>query len=143
MTFAKKDLRLSTTLLIKRDTSNELIWPFKKEKYRPLCFRWMADFLHEHRMSTGFPKYFAMQHSRTAMLEKRGNKGECVHTRFMDFPAQLLRKKCPYSELFWSVFSRIRTTEYLSVFSPNAGNTDQNNSEFEHFSGGEIIILWR
>ena len=28
-----------------------------------------------------------------------------------------LRKKCPYSELFWSVFFR----KYLSVFSPNAG----------------------
>ena len=32
-----------------------------------------------------------------------------------------LRKKCPYSELFWSVFS------------PNTGNTDQNSSEHEHF----------
>ena len=41
-----------------------------------------------------------------------------------------LRKKCPYSELFWSVFSHIRTeygeirvslnTKYLCVFSPNA-----------------------
>ena len=36
--------------------------------------------------------------------------------------SKMLRKKCPYSELFWSVFSRIRTEygEYLSVFSPNA-----------------------
>ena len=40
-----------------------------------------------------------------------------------------LREKCPYSELFWSPFSRIRTeyreilciSPYLSVFSPNAG----------------------
>ena len=37
-----------------------------------------------------------------------------------------LREKCPYSELFWSAFSRF-LTEYgemymcLSVFSPNAG----------------------
>ena len=30
-----------------------------------------------------------------------------------------LREKCPYSELFWSAFSRIRT-EYLSVFSTSA-----------------------
>ena len=58
-----------------------------------------------------------------------------------------LRKKCPYSELFWSTFSRIRTqyrqiklsiysvyTEYLSAFSPNAENTDQNNSKYGHFS---------
>ena len=40
--------------------------------------------------------------------------------------SQKLDKKCPYSELFWSLFSRIRTelrrdTPYLSVFSPNAG----------------------
>ena len=34
-----------------------------------------------------------------------------------------LRKNCPYSELFWSVFS------------PNVGkNADQNNSEYGHFS---------
>ena len=30
------------------------------------------------------------------------------------------RKKCPYSELFWSTFF-LRFTSYLSVFSPNAG----------------------
>ena len=56
-----------------------------------------------------------------------------------------LRKKNPYSELFWSVFFRMfphsdwirRDTEYLSVFSPNAGkcgkNADQNNSECGDF----------
>ena len=39
-----------------------------------------------------------------------------------------LCKKCPYSELFWSVYSSIQTeygeipdTEYLCVFSPNVG----------------------
>ena len=36
-----------------------------------------------------------------------------------------LSEKCPYSELFWSIFSCIRTewrdTEYLFEFSPNAG----------------------
>ena len=46
-----------------------------------------------------------------------------------------LRKKCPYSELFWSAFSRIGlNTE--SVFSLNARkcgkNADQNNSEYGH-----------
>ena len=39
-----------------------------------------------------------------------------------------LRKKCPYSELFWSAFSRIRTE-----YGPNAGkcgeNEHQNNFE--------------
>ena len=41
-----------------------------------------------------------------------------------------LRKKCPYLELFWSIFSRIRT-EYESVRIRE--NADQNNSEYEHF----------
>ena len=53
-----------------------------------------------------------------------------------------LRKKSPYSELFWSAFlphfpAFRLNTEYLSVFSPNAGkcgkNVDQNNSEYGQF----------
>ena len=50
-----------------------------------------------------------------------------------------LGKKCPHSELFWSVFSRIRT-EYGEILriSPYSvqmrQNTDQNNSEYGHFS---------
>ena len=50
-----------------------------------------------------------------------------------------LRKKCPYSELFWSVFSCIRT-EYDQIWSISPysvwmwENMDQNNSEYEHFS---------
>ena len=49
-----------------------------------------------------------------------------------------LRKKCPYSELFWSAFSRIRS-EYgeilgISPYSVRVReNTDQNNSEYGHF----------
>ena len=49
-----------------------------------------------------------------------------------------LRKNCPYSELFWSVFSRTRT-EYGEILriSPYSvlmrENTDQNNSEYGHF----------
>ena len=46
---------------------------------------------------------------------------------------------CPYSELFWSVFSRIWTEygEIRSIFQYSVGmqeNTDQNNSEYGHFS---------
>ena len=49
-----------------------------------------------------------------------------------------LREKCPYSELFWSTFSRIRTEQgeivrispYLVQMRENA---DQNNSEYGHF----------
>ena len=49
-----------------------------------------------------------------------------------------LREKCPYSELFWFVFSNIRT-EYGEIrsISPYSAlmreNMDQNNSEYGHF----------
>ena len=49
-----------------------------------------------------------------------------------------LLKECPLSELFWSVFSRIRT-EYGEILRipPYSvriqENTDQNNSEYGHF----------
>ena len=51
----------------------------------------------------------------------------------------ILREKCPYSELFWSVFSPI-PTEYEEILCISPGsvrmreNTDQNNSEYRHFS---------
>ena len=49
-----------------------------------------------------------------------------------------LRKKCPYLELFWSVFSRIRTEygEILCISSYSVRmreNMNQNNSECGHF----------
>ena len=50
-----------------------------------------------------------------------------------------LREKCPHSDLFWSIFSRIRI-EYreirgISPYSPRMReNADQNNSEYGHFS---------
>ena len=53
-----------------------------------------------------------------------------------------LRKKCPYLELFWSAFSRIRTDhrEILSN-SPYSfrvrENAGQNNSKYGHFSRSE------
>ena len=44
------------------------------------------------------------------------------------------RKKCPNSEFFWSVFSRIRT-EYGEIVSiSNAGKYRPENSEYGHFS---------
>ena len=55
-----------------------------------------------------------------------------------------LRKKCPYLQLFWSVFSRI-WTEYGEVLriSPYSvrmrENTDQNNSEYEYFLRSVVI----
>ena len=52
-------------------------------------------------------------------------------------------EKCPPWELFWSVFSRIRT-EYRKIqsISPYSvwmrEDTDQNNSKYRHFSRSEI-----
>ena len=48
-----------------------------------------------------------------------------------------LRKKCPYSELFWFVFSGIRTEYGVSRISPYSvrmqENTDQNDYEYGPF----------
>ena len=56
---------------------------------------------------------------------------------------QTLRKKCPYSELFWSSFSRIRTKygerRSISLYSVRMReNVDQNKSEYGHFSRSEL-----
>ena len=50
-----------------------------------------------------------------------------------------LSRKCPYSELFWSIFSLIWTEQgeilRISPYSVRMReNTDQNNSEYGHFS---------
>ena len=50
-----------------------------------------------------------------------------------------LRKKCPYSEFFWSVFSPIQTKygEVWNIFPYSVRmreNTDKRNLEYGHFS---------
>ena len=58
---------------------------------------------------------------------------------FFSFETLSLRERCPYSEFFWSVFSRI-LTEYRGILriSPYSvrmrENTDQKNSEYRHLS---------
>ena len=57
-----------------------------------------------------------------------------------------LRKKCPYSELFWSVFSHIWTESgEIRSISPYSirmrENADQNNSEHGHFSRSDSDML--
>ena len=53
-------------------------------------------------------------------------------------------EKCPYSELFWSVFSHIRT-EYGEILriSPYSvrmrQNMDQNNSEYGHSLCSDVV----
>ena len=52
-----------------------------------------------------------------------------------------LREKCPYSEFFWSLLFRIRTEHRDSPYSVQMReNTDQKNSEYEHFSGSAIVV---
>ena len=58
-----------------------------------------------------------------------------------------LLKKRPYSELFWSVFPRIRTEygEIGSMSSYSIGmreNTDENNSEYGHFLRSESLPIF-
>ena len=54
-----------------------------------------------------------------------------------------MRNKCPYSEIFWSAFSRI-LTEYGEIRSISSylvrkwENADQKNSEYGHFSRSGI-----
>ena len=56
-----------------------------------------------------------------------------------------LRKKCPYSELFWSAFSRI-WTEYGEILCISSywirmrENADQNNSKYGHFLRSVILF---
>ena len=58
----------------------------------------------------------------------------------------ILHENCLYSEIFWSVFSRIRT-EYGKMQSISSyslrmrENTDQKNSEQEHFSPSANVKL--
>ena len=61
---------------------------------------------------------------------------------------EALREKCPYSEFFWSVFSRIRTDyreiQNISPYSVQIWeNTDQKNSKYEGISCSEshFVIL--
>ena len=57
-----------------------------------------------------------------------------------------LRKKCPYSELFWSAFSHIWTEygEILRICPYSVRmreNEDQNNSEHGQFSRSVINLI--
>ena len=61
-------------------------------------------------------------------------------TNYYQFLYFSLLEKCPYLEIFLSVFSRIRTENReirnISAYSVRMRrNTDQKNSEYGHFSG--------
>ena len=60
--------------------------------------------------------------------------------------SQTLHEKCPYSEFFWSLFSRIQTKygEILRIFPYSVrmrGNKDQKNSKYGHFSRIDIYCM--
>ena len=66
---------------------------------------------------------------------------------FMFVWLKTLREKCPYLELFSSVFYRIRTeygeTLRISPYSVRMrGNADQNNSEYGHFLRSQSYTLF-
>ena len=58
----------------------------------------------------------------------------------------LLRKQCPYSELFWSVFSRIQI-EYGEIRSISSYSVwmrksmDQENSEYGNFDSVLVVPI--
>ena len=54
--------------------------------------------------------------------------------RHLIFCSLALREKCPYLELFWPTFSRIRTEQGEIRSMRMRENMDQNNSEYGHFS---------
>ena len=67
------------------------------------------------------------------------------------FVTSAVREKCPYSELFWSAFSRVQT-EYGEILriSPQSvwmrENVDQNNSEYGYFSRSatyQVSCIWQ
>ena len=66
------------------------------------------------------------------------NRLNWINSKLATKTTTLLREKCPYSELLWSVFSCIPNEygELLRVYQHlvrKRENTDQNNSEYGHF----------
>ena len=75
-----------------------------------------------------------------ALYPKRHMNVLCTVTwgKVRHFWLNTLREKCLYLEFFWSIFSRICTEKgqipVSLLFTPNARNIDQKNSDYEHFS---------
>ena len=75
--------------------------------------------------------------------------GTASWEEFMIKSAKVISDKALKVSVFGIILVRIfshldwmrRDTEYLSVFSPNAGNTDQNNSEYGFFLRSERLSI--
>ena len=76
----------------------------------------------------------------TVMQLKEPNYGDrvTIHTAMKSRKLTLL-EKCLYSEIFWSIFSRIQT-KYSPYSVRMKENKDQKNSEYGHFSRSVILI---
>ena len=85
----------------------------------------------ESNICVGFSFFGSLQ---SATLLKR----EHLRVTASQYSSPSLRGKFPYSEFFWSVFSRIQIEygDLLRIFSYSVRmreNTDQKNSEYGHF----------
>ena len=88
----------------------------------------LIEFFHENSLRLKTVKYFAKKSSIIDVWQD---------------PKYTLLEKCPHSEFLFLFlpFSDLirRDTEYLSLFSPNRGNTDQITSEYGHFSRSDTF----
>ena len=64
-----------------------------------------------------------------------------IHSDKKSFFSFLHCVRCPYSEIFWSVFSRIQTEYGASHSVRMRENTDQENSEYGHSSRSVSVNL--
>ena len=95
-------------------------------------------------------RFVWMFHSRTLnnQINKIHEKALRLVYKDETFLSFALRKRCRYSKLFWSAFSRIWTEygEIRSISPYSVGmreNTHQNNSEYRHFSRSVYDLLKR
>ena len=89
-----------------------------------------------------FPKILNLTISNKRVCSIRTALGNVVSTLFFLVSFKTLRKRCPYSKLFWSAFS-LFWSEYWKIqsISPcliqTRENADQNNFEYGHFLRSE------
>ena len=90
-----------------------------------------AELEKESKMNIAIIEWFVMKYISSS--NKHGYLLTFLH--ICSNNKMTLRKKCPYSELFWSAFSRIQPEYPYSVGMQE--NADQNNSKYGHFSRSE------
>ena len=95
------------------------------QSYKIICSRTVV--FNEHANIIKHDKMNMIKHYSTKVPQNCFESFICSN--------QTLRKNCPYSELFWSVFCCIQTKYRESLYSaPMLENADQNNSKYGQFS---------